>query len=113
LLQWLASRTIGSGLIDNGRLDSMRFGWVQYGTGSPAFALLLLLLLALHLHCSHAQLQGRLTVGCFRTCSHRPSSTTNSWLVWASFLAYFVTGGFFNLLMVSLGCSNQNTTAHY
>ena len=47
LLQWLAGRTIGSGLIDNGRLDGRRF----------------------------------------------------QWLVWGAFLAYFVTGGFFNLVM--------------
>jgi hypothetical protein len=33
LLQWLASRTIGSGLIDNGRLDDKHFGCGGNGGG--------------------------------------------------------------------------------
>ncbi|KAI8462601.1 MAG: hypothetical protein J3K34DRAFT_447396, partial [Monoraphidium minutum] len=48
LLQWMTSRTIGSGLIDNGRLDDLHF----------------------------------------------------SYMVWSFFLAYFVAGGYYNLIMV-------------
>lgn len=125
ILQWLVQRIIGSGLIDNGRLDPLHFRCAERCPSrsmhymqqlhTPCLAVIRLRRSAGTV-CCHGRPRTVCTGAPVRTgtgsagrrirpvaipLAPTPHCTPiGSWLVWGAFLAYFFAGGLFALIMV-------------